>query len=99
MEEIKMKSTREQDMKKVTEAMGKMFRTFADNVGEILDDADVKAKAKALAESMVDAAAKVGQSKVTDEEMRAKYRNVGKAAKTLGASLEKHFDGTQESAK
>jgi len=93
-----MKSKTEQDMKKISEAMGKMFRTFADNVGEILDDPDVKAKARALAESMVDAAAKVGQSKVTNEEMRAKYRDVGKAAKTLGASLEKHFDGTKETS-
>jgi hypothetical protein len=91
-----MKSTREQDLKKVSETARKMFRTFADNVGEIFDDPDVKAKAKALAESVVDAAAKVGQNKVTSEEMRAKYRNVGKAAKTLGSSLEKHFDGAAE---
>jgi len=94
-----MKPTTEQDLKKVSETMGKMFRKFADNVGEIFDDPDVKAKARALAESVVDAAAKVGQSKVTGEEMRAKYRNVGKAAQTLGNSLEKHFDGAQETTK
>lgn len=91
-----MKSTREQDLKKISENARKMFRTFADNVGEIFDDPDVKAKAKALAESVVDAAAKLGQSKVSSEEMRAKYRNVGKAAQTLGSSLEKHFDGAAE---
>ncbi len=91
-----MKSKTEQDIKKVSETVGKMFRTFADNVGEIFDDPEVKAKAKALAESVVDAAAKVGQSKVSSEEMRAKYRNVGKAAQTLGTSLEKHFDGAEK---
>ncbi len=94
-----MKSTSESETKKASETVRQMFRTFADNVGEILDDAEVRAKARALAESVVDAAAKVGQSKVKSEEMRAKYREVGKAAVTLGNSLDKHFQSTDESAK
>lgn len=86
-----MKSTTESESKKASETVRQLFRTFADSVAEILDDAEVRAKAKALAESVVDAAAKVGQSKVKSEEMRAKYREVGKAAVTLGNSLDKHF--------
>jgi hypothetical protein len=31
------------------------------------------------------------QKKVKDEEVRARVRDVGKAAKTLGDTLEKHF--------
>jgi hypothetical protein len=34
---------------------------------------------------------KTSQRKVKDEEVRARFRDVGKAAKTLGATIEKHF--------
>jgi [ribosomal protein S5]-alanine N-acetyltransferase len=73
------------------EAMGKMVRAFGETVGEILDDPKVKQNAKEFAESVVDAAAKVIQSKVEDKEVRAKFRKVGSAAETLGKNLEEHF--------
>jgi ribosomal-protein-alanine N-acetyltransferase len=91
-----MKSQADQETKKLSETIGKMFRKFGDSVGEIMDDPEVRAKAKAFAESVVDAAAKVGQNKVKNEEVRAKYRDVGKAAQTLGNSLEKHFNSAEQ---
>ncbi len=73
------------------ERLGEMLRTFGNTVGEILDDPEVKEKAKAFAQSAVDAAAKVVESKIEDEQVRARFMNVGKAAKNLGNSLEAHF--------
>jgi hypothetical protein len=91
-----MKSKTNHETRTASETFKEMLQTFGNSVGEILDDPEVKEKAKALAESVVDAAAKVGQSKVKNEEMRAKYRNVGKAAQSLGSSLDKHFNNTEE---
>jgi hypothetical protein len=84
------------ETKKTAETIGEMLREFGIKVGEILDDPEVKAKGKAFAESIVDAAAKVTESKVKDEEVRARIRNIGKAAETLGSSLDKHFKNTGE---
>jgi len=86
-----MPAKKNQETKKAVEKLGEMLRTFGDTLGEIFDDPDVKEKAKALASSVVDAAAKVVEDNVKAEEARAKFRNVGKAAKTLGNSLETHF--------
>ncbi|MBI4180386.1 MAG: hypothetical protein HY528_00460 [Chloroflexi bacterium] len=91
-----MPSEESNKTKKAAETLGKMLRAFGASVGEILDDPTVKEKAKELAESIVDAAAKVSQSKVKAEEVRARFRNVGKAAQTLGSSLDKHFKSTEE---
>jgi [ribosomal protein S5]-alanine N-acetyltransferase len=82
--------------KEAAEKFGEMLSAFGVAVGEILDNPDVKKKAKEFATSVVDAAVKVTQSKVEDEEVRARLRNVGEAAKTLGDSLEKRFKSKKE---
>ena len=82
--------------KETAESIGEMVSAFGVAVGEILDNPDVKKKAKEFATSVVDAAVKVTQSKVEDEEVRARLRNVGEAAKTLGDSLEKRFKNKKE---
>ena len=91
-----MASTHDHDNKKAAETLGEMIRKFGLSVGEIFDDPEVKEKAKEFAESVVDAAARVGQSKVKTEDVRARFRNVGKAAQTLGNSLDKHFKSGEE---
>jgi [ribosomal protein S5]-alanine N-acetyltransferase len=78
-------------MKKTAETLGKMLRDFGDSVGEIFDDPEVKENAKKFAESVTDAAVKVIETKVKDDELKTRIKNVGKAAQTLGNSLEKHF--------
>ncbi len=77
------------------ETLGKTLKAFGNTVGEIFDDPAVRENAKKFAESVVDAAAKIAQKKVEDNEIRSRVRNVGKAAQTLGKSLEGHF-GTSE---
>ncbi len=91
-----MKTAEKHETKNAAETLGEMLRAFGVSVGEILDNPEVKEKAKEFAESVVDAAAKAGQSNVKTEEMRARFRNIGKAAQTLGNSLDKHFKSTEE---
>jgi hypothetical protein len=91
-----MKSKTDQQIKTASETFKEILQTFGDSVSEILDDPEVKEKAKALAECVVDAAAKAGQRKVQTEEMRARFRGVGKAARSLGNSLDKHFKSVEE---
>jgi hypothetical protein len=81
------------ETKNAAETLGDMLKIFGNTVGEILDDPKVKESAKSFATSVVDAAAKVAESKIKAEEMRRKFRNVGKAAQTLGSSVESHFQG------
>lgn len=86
-----MTPTQKPEGKRAAEKIGELLKTFGNTVGEILDDPEVKKKAKEFAESVVDSAAKVTQSKIEDKEIRARFKNVGKAAQTLGKDLENHF--------
>jgi hypothetical protein len=90
-----MPSEKNSDKKTTAETLGEMLRTFGNTISEILDDPEVKEKGIEFAESVVDAATKVAQSKVKSEEVRARFRNVGKAAQTLGSSLDKHFKSAE----
>ncbi len=86
-----MPSEKKHETKTVAETVAETLKTFGASIGEILDDPDVKEKGKEFAASIVDAAAKVAASKVESEKARSKFENVGKAAQSLGDSLEKHF--------
>ena len=86
-----MAPAQKHERKRAAEKLGKLLKTFGATVSEILDDPEVKKKAKEFAESVVDSAAKVAQSKIEDKDIRARFRNVGKAAQTLGNDLEEHF--------
>ncbi|MBI4289065.1 MAG: hypothetical protein HY671_11645 [Chloroflexi bacterium] len=91
---------KKKDNRKVaTERFGEILRTFGDTMGEILEDPEVKKKAKELAQTAVDAAAKVVESKIKDAEVRKRFSSVGKAVKTLGKSLEDNFASEEGSPK
>jgi [ribosomal protein S5]-alanine N-acetyltransferase len=91
-----MPAKKSRTTKEAAETFSEMLSAFGVAVGEILENPEVKKKAKEFATSVVDAAVKVTQSKVEDEEVRARLRNVGEAAKTLGDSLEKRFKNKKE---
>lgn len=91
-----MPTKEKQETKDAAETIGTMLKTFGASISEILDNPEVKVKATEFAESVVDAVVKTTQKKVKDEEVRARFRDVGKAAKTLGTSLEKHFKTNAE---
>jgi hypothetical protein len=86
-----MPAKQKQDTKETAEKIGKLLKAFGASVSEILETPEVKIKATEFAESVVDAVVKTSQRKVKDEEVRARFRDVGKAAKTLGITIEKHF--------
>ena len=86
-----MPAKTKQETKATAEKIGEILKTFGATVSEILETPEVKLKATEFAESVVDAVVKTSQKKVKDEEVRARVRDVGKAAKTLGDTLEKHF--------
>lgn len=87
----KMKTEVKKEVRKAAETFSEVMRKFGNTLSEILDDPEVRNKAKDFAESLVDATAKALDSKTEDEQIRSKFRNVGKAAKSLGNSLEEHF--------
>lgn len=93
-----MPTKKSRETKETAEKIGEIVSAFGVTVGEILDNPEVKKKAKEFAASVVDAAVRVTQSKVKDEEVRARFRNVGEAAKTLGDTLEKRFKDKKEEA-
>ena len=92
-----MKPVKNHEDKTAAQDFGEMMKKFGANLGEIFDDPKVREKAREFAESVIDAAAKVAQNKVKDEEVRAKFRDVGKVVESLGNSLDKNFSAEKES--
>ena len=82
----------EQDTDKKTsvERFADMFKAFGQAVSEILDDPELKEKAKTFEESIVESA-KILASNVKDDETEAKFREVGKEAEKLGRSIQDYF--------
>jgi ribosomal-protein-alanine N-acetyltransferase len=80
------------DAKKDAESLGKMIRSFGETISEIFEDPEVRQKAKAFSQSVIDSAAKVVESKVRKEEAKKKFRDAGRAAQSLGKTLVQHFN-------
>jgi ribosomal-protein-alanine N-acetyltransferase len=80
------------DRKKAAEKLGKVMKTFGDTISEIFEDPELREKAKEFSLSVVDAAAKVVNSRIKDDDVRAKFKDVGKAAQDLGRSITDHFE-------
>ena len=79
-----MPAKKSRETKEIAETFNEMLNAFGVAVGEILDTPEVKKKAKEFAASVVNAAVKVPETKIEDEEERERLRNVGEAAKDFG---------------
>ncbi|OGO31857.1 MAG: hypothetical protein A2Z29_04515 [Chloroflexi bacterium RBG_16_56_11] len=77
--------------KKAADDLGKVMKTFGETVGQIFNDPELREKAKEFSQSIVNSAAKVIDSRIKDNEVKAKFRDVGKAAQTLGKSITDNF--------
>ena len=77
--------------KKAADDLGKVMKTFGETVGQIFNDPELREKAKEFSQSIVNSAAKVIASPSKDNEVKAKFRDVGKAAQTLGKSITDNF--------
>ena len=88
----KTKTTANADVKKDAENLGKMIRSFGNTIAEIFDDPEIRQKAKDFSQSVIDSAARVVESKIRSQQNKAKFRDAGRAAQSLGKTLVEHFD-------
>ncbi|HUV75182.1 MAG TPA: hypothetical protein VMW00_00855 [Dehalococcoidales bacterium] len=84
--------------KTATENFSEMFKTFGDAVSEIFDDPKLKEKAKEFADSAAKSA-KIFGSRFKDEEVKDKFRDVGKAAQDFGKSVADCFKADKDKEK
>lgn len=91
-----MMSPEEKSNKKTAvENFGEMFKAFGDVISEIFDDPKLKEKAEEFAEGAVESA-KIFGSRFKDEEVKAKFRDVGKAAQDFGKSVTDCFKADKD---
>ena len=75
-----------QEEKTTAENFGELIKAFGNAVGEIFDDPKLKEKAKEFADSATESARIFG-SRFKDEEVKAKFGDVGKAVQDFGKSV------------
>ncbi len=88
---VKAKEKEKSDVKQAAETLGKMIRSFGDAMSEIFEDPELREKAKEFSKSVVDSAARVVENKLKSEATKKKFRDAGKAAQSLGKTLEERF--------
>ncbi len=72
------------------ENLGELVKEYGDAVSKIFDDPELKKKAKEFGDSAVKSAKLFG-SRFKDEEVKGKFKDVGKAAKDFGTSVSDYF--------
>ena len=72
-----------------------MFKAFGQAVSEIFNDPGLKEKAKEFTESAPDSA-KTFADRFKDEDVRDKFRDIGKAAEEFGKSISNCFKKDKE---
>ena len=86
------KSTKSKyNRKEAAEKFGQVMKTFGEAVGEILNDPELREKAKEFSQSVIEATAKVIDSHIEDAALKDKFRDVGKAAQTLGKTIDENI--------
>jgi ribosomal-protein-alanine N-acetyltransferase len=77
--------------KEAAEKFGQVVKSFSEAVGEILNDPELRKKAKEFSQTVVEAASRVVDSRIEDDEVKAKFRQVGNAAQDLGRTISENF--------
>ena len=90
-----VKAKEKYDVKKDAEGLGKIIRTLGEAMGEVFEDPELRQKAKEFSQSVIDAAARVAESKMRTEAAKRKFSDAGRAAQSLGKTLVERF-GTSE---
>ncbi len=85
------------DGRSAVETLGDLIISFGVAMGDVLEDPQVKEKAKELSQVIVDAAAKSWGERLKEDQAK-KVRTVGKVAKNFGKSLEEHFQSEKTEA-
>ncbi|MFC2014098.1 hypothetical protein ACFLU8_04410 [Chloroflexota bacterium] len=81
-----MSQEQNSDKKTSGENFAEMFKAFGQAMSEIFNDPELKKKAKEFADSAAESA-KVFGSRVKDEDVKDKFRDVGKAAENFGTNI------------
>ncbi len=81
--------------KTATENFGEIFKAFGDAISEIFDDPKLKEKAKEFTESANESARIFGH-RFKDEEVKSKFRDVGKAAQDFGKAITDCFKAKKD---
>lgn len=82
--------TNENNEKNTIDTFTEIFKTFGKAVGEIFDDPELKQKAKEFADS-ASVSAKTFANRFQDDDVKSKFRDVGKAAEEFGKKVATHF--------
>ncbi len=85
-----MSQEKNSSKKAAIENFGEIFKTFGNAISEIFDDPKLKEKAKEFAESAVESA-KIFGHRFQDDEVKDKFRDVGKAAQDFSKSIKDCF--------
>ena len=81
--------------KTTTESFAEMFNAFGQAISEVFNDPALKEKAKEFAETAAESAKTLG-NRFKDEEVTARFRAVGIAAKEFGESVADYFKAGKE---
>jgi len=79
----------------IAETFSEMIRTFGDAISEVFDDPKLKEKAKEFVESAAESA-QIFRSRFKDEEVKARFREAGRAAQDFGKGITDYFKFSNE---
>jgi hypothetical protein len=83
-------SPEESSPKDVAENFSKMIETFGDAISQIFKDPELKEKAKEFGDSTAKSV-KTFSGRFQDEDVKGKFKDVGKAAQDFGKSVADYF--------
>jgi uncharacterized protein len=76
--------------KGVADSFTEIFTAFGQAISEVFDDPELKNKATEFADTAADSARTLA-NRLKDEDVKAKFRDVGKAAEEFGKSVAEYF--------
>jgi len=72
------------------ESLRQMFVAFGEAFGEVLNDPELKAKAREMGDAATYSATRLGR-RLQDEEVKERFRKAGEAAEVFGRSVAEYF--------
>jgi ribosomal-protein-alanine N-acetyltransferase len=78
------------DEPKPGESLRQMFVAFGDAFAEVLNDPELKARAKDFGEAATDSALQLGR-RFKDDDVKERFRQAGEAAEEFGRSVAEYF--------
>jgi [ribosomal protein S5]-alanine N-acetyltransferase len=85
-----MTEEKQEYRKETVESFAELFKTFGQAVGDIFNDPELQKKAKEFAES-ISVSADSLVDKLKEDDVKEKFRDVGKAAENFGKNIADRF--------